>query len=395
MGKLKALEVKNLKAPGRYSDGTAGLMLFVQKSGSKSWVQRVMVDGQRKDIGLGAYPAVSLAQARNLALDNKERVRKGKAVQTARQTAVRGKASPKAKDNGPTFAEIAERHIALNNEQWSESHRSLVDSMMRNHIRPAFGDKPIKSISRQDVIAVLEPLRLEKPAMSQKVRALLSGVLGHAVIKGLIQENHAGRIIDPLMAGAGKVKRNQRALPYERVGDLLAIIDDSAATETIKLGFRFMVLTAARTKEVRLAEWSEIDWDNRVWNIPGEKMKSGRPHRQPLSGAAMAVLEAAKELSGGNGYIFQGRNRGNCPMTKTAYRSWMQKLECGASPHGFRANFRTFAMEETDASKEVAEGCLAHAYGDAMVTAYARGDLLEKRRELLEQWADFVTAYQV
>ena len=340
MGSLKALQVKNFREPGRYSDGTAGLHLFIQKSGSKSWVQRIVVDGQRKDIGLGAYPAVSLAQARNLALNNKERVRKGKPVQTARQTSTKGKTTTtKAKAAGPTFSDLAQTYYKRHESSWSENHARVVRTVLNVHALPAFGEKEISAISRKDVTGLLEGLLLDRPAMAQKTRAVLAGVLGDAEAKGLVEMNHAGPVIDRLMKGAGKVKNHQRSLPYSQVGNALAAVDISDSWPIVKLAMRFLALTAARPKEVRLAEWTEIDFENRVWTVPAEKMKARREHRQPLSDAAVRVLETAKEWDTGSGWVFPSHILGGQkPLGKDTLNQTLQLLEIGATAHGFRAS---------------------------------------------------------
>ena len=388
MPKLKALQVKNLKAAGRHSDDTAGLHLFIQGTGDKlrkSWVQRITVDGKRKDIGLGGYPGVTLAQARNMALDNRERIRTGKDVQTGRQPAK----ATKAKAASPTFDELANLFIDRHAESWSGHKMRMATGIMRNHLG-AIRPMPVDAISRRDVTGILEPLLTKTPAMAQKVRALIAGVLGDAEAKDLVTVNHAGPVIDRLMHGAGAVKTHQRSLPYDRVADALAIVDGAGRTPVISLATRFLALTAARYSEIRLATWTEIDWENRLWIVPAAHMKGRREHRQPLSGAALDVLRQAWVFRDASNYVFPSMAKAGQPLGKDTVTHTLTELEIPCSAHGFRSSFRTWAQEETDAGMEVAEGCLSHVYGDSVVRSYARGDMLAKRRDLLDQWADFL-----
>lgn len=389
MPKLKALAVKNIKTSGRYSDDTHGLHLLVKPSGGKSWVQRMVVDGKRRDIGLGGYPAVSLQQARNLAASNAERRRTGQEVVSGRDS--QKPARPKPEASKPTFSDLAMAYMARHEEIWSVNHARVARSALVLHVLPVLGSKSVDTISRTDVTGILEPLLTKSPAMAQKVRAILCGVLGDAEAKDLVTANHAGPVINRLMHGAGRVRKHQTSLPYDRVADALAAIDASETWPIIKLAMRFLALVAARPGEVRLARWDEVDWENHLWVVPAERMKSRREHRQPLAGAALDVLREAREWDTGHGWIFPTLNEnGKKPLGKDTLTHTLHGLEIGATAHGFRSSFRTWAMEETDTPMEVAEAALSHSYGSEMVRSYARGTLLEKRRVLLEEWADFL-----
>ena len=394
MPKLKALQVKNMKIPGRYSDGTAGLHLLVKESGSKSWVQRITIGGKRKDIGLGGSPAVTLQQARNMALTNEERRRNGQDLVSMRAGQREAALKPEGKPNvstKPTFAELAAPYYRRHETSWSVHHSRMVRGILTNHGLPAMGNKPIDTITRKDVISLLEPLLEDRPAMAQKVRAVISGVLGDAEAKDLIEINHAGPVIDRLMRGAGRVKKHQRSLPYDRVADALAAIDVSNTWPIIKLAMRFLALTAARPGEVRFAEWSEIDFEERLWVVPAEKMKSRREHKQPLSDAAMAVLAEAREWDTGHGWIFPSLNLGGVqPLGKDTLTHTLNGLSIPATGHGFRSSFRTWVQDESHAETEVGEAALAHSYGSQTVRSYARGTMLDKRRDLLQEWADYL-----
>ena len=382
-GKLKALQVKNLKTPGRYSDGTAGLQFFVQKSGSRSWVQRIMVEGVRRDIGLGKYPTVSLAEARNLALHNQRTVRDGGSI-------AKGRTSVAVAATMPTLRELAGEVAGLKRWKNEKSARDW-SSWLDRYVFPTL-DKPVDQITRNDVLDVVIPLWTNKPPTGKKVRQIIKDLLGFALAKELITVNHAGEAIDPILTPAARTQRHHPALPYDRVGDALKMVEAGQSWGTTKLGFRWLVLTAARTKEVRYAAWGEINWDNRVWTIPGDKMKSGRQHRVPLSDACMDVLTAVLALPiNHEGLIFPNVLNGQALSDKT-FLLMLDTLEIPAVPHGFRSSFRDWASEQTSYPWAVCEAALAHVSGDQAARAYARSDLLERRRELMQEWADYVAA---
>ena len=398
-GKLTALKVKNLWTPGRHTDGTAGLHLHIQERRNevtRSWVQRITVDGKRRDLGLGTYPDVSLARARGMALDNAERIRKGKEPHTARQTTGKAQADPKPKPekpSKPTFAALAEKHYALQESEWSGDYCRVFRSVLKNHLLPALGNQPIDTITLEQIRGIMEPLRISKPSLAQKVRAAGAGVFNYAIdsISDMPDFNPFGDRLDRLMKGAGRVKEHHVSLPYNRVADTLAIVDASDCWDVVKLALRFLVLTAARTAEVRNAEWTEIDWENRLWVVPAHKMKKRREHRQPLSRDAMDVLRAAWELSDDHtGLVFPSYLGSNKPLVANIFNIRFQLLEIRATGHGFRSSFRTWCQEETNVLGEVAEQCLAHAYGNSIERTYARGDMLDRRRELLEGWAAYL-----
>ena len=389
MGKLTALSVKTISKSGRHGDGD-GLYLHIAPSGSKSWVQRIVINEKRRDVGLGSYPAVSLAQARSLAAGNRSAVAEGRDPLAEKREAKDAARNPTP--SVPTFAEAAACVIELRRPAWSNSkHATQWESTLATYAFPFIGGKPVDSITASDSLAVLEPIWTTKPETASRVRQRMETVLDWAVTRGYRLDNPAGRALLKVLPPVKRLKKHHAALHYGQVPGALALVRDSTAHALIKLAFEFLVLTAARSGEVRNAAWSEINWDTLTWEIPAFRMKAKRPHRVPLSGRAVEVLTAAWEISGTGGLIFPGGPKGRAPsdMTLTAL---LRRLGIPAVPHGFRSSFRNWVEECTASPWAVAEAALAHNVGNATEAAYMRSDLFEQRRQLMQMWADFLAA---
>ena len=387
MAKLTALQAKAISEPGRHGDGD-GLYLNVAAAGSKSWVQRIVIEGRRRDIGLGSFPTVSLAQARSLAAGNRAAVAEGRnpLAEKHETKAATRKGTPSV----PTFAQASLQVIELRRPTWSNpKHAVQWTSTLKTYAFPVIGDITVDSITAADALAVLEPIWTVKPETASRVRQRMETVLDWAVSHGYRLDNPAGRSLLKVLPTAKRLKKHHTSLPYERVPEALRLVRDSRANERTKLAFEFLVLTAARSGEVRRAEWDEVDWSRRIWEIPAARMKARRPHRVPLSNRAMEVLQAAGELSGPEGLIFPAgvENRVASDMTFTAL---LRRLDIPAVPHGFRSSFRNWVEECTETPWAVAEAALAHNIGNATQAAYMTSDLFEQRRELMERWAEFV-----
>ena len=387
MAKLTALQAKAISEPGRHGDGD-GLYLNVATAGSKSWVQRIVIEGRRRDIGLGSFPTVSLAQARSLAAGNRAAVAEGRnpLAEKHETKAATRKGTPSV----PTFAQASLQVIELRRPTWSNpKHAVQWTSTLKTYAFPVIGDITVDSITAADALAVLEPIWTVKPETASRVRQRMETVLDWAVSHGYRLDNPAGRSLLKVLPTAKRLKKHHTSLPYERVPEALRLVRDSRANERTKLAFEFLVLTAARSGEVRRAEWDEVDWSRRIWEIPAARMKARRPHRVPLSNRAMEVLQAAWELSGPEGLIFPAGadNRVASDMTFTAL---LRRLDIPAVPHGFRSSFRNWVEECTETPWAVAEAALAHNIGNATQAAYMTSDLFEQRRELMERWAGFV-----
>ena len=385
--RLNATFIRTVKEPGRYGDGrgSRGLSLLVRQTArgdlAKSWSQRIVVDGRPRMMGLGTYPHVSLAEARERCVLNAVALRRGELTLAGR------------KRNFPTFAEAAERVVSMRAETWKDGGKTADGwrQSLATYAMPRLGSVPVERVTTADVLAVLRPIWNAKRATAKKLRARVASVMSWAIAEGYRTDNPAGEAITEALPRNGVRTQHQRALAYTDVPGALAKVSASGAAPAFGLLLRFQVLTAARPSEARGAQWSEIDLEAGIWRVPGSRMKSGREHRVPLSSGALAVLAEARELSEG-GYVFPSPRRRGQPVGPSSLAELLRDLRIGAVPHGFRSSFADWAAERTDAPKEVRERCLAHAERDETVSAYTRTDQYERRREVMEGWAAFVGA---
>ncbi len=387
MGRLTALAARALNRPGRHGDGD-GLYLHVAPSGSKSWVQRIVVDGRRRDIGLGPYPTVSLARARAIAHDNRTAVAEGRdpvaEKREARETARRPAPSI------PTFAEAATRVIELRRPTWSNAkHAAQWRSTLQTYAFPLIGNKVVDAITAADVLEALTPIWTSKPETASRVRQRMETVMDWAVAQGYRLDNPAGRSLLKILPKTQRLKEHHRALPYAQVPGAVERVRESTADAPTKLAFEFLVLTAGRSGEVRAAEWGEIDWEVATWEIPAVRMKARRPHRVPLSGRVIEILREASRFGDGRGLVFPAARSGRAESAMT-FTALLRRLGIPAVPHGFRSSFRDWVIEQTSTPWAVAESALAHNVGNSTEAAYMRSDLFDQRRALMNAWADYV-----
>ena len=383
MGKLTAAKVKSITKRGLHGDGGT-LYLAVAKGGSKSWLQRVTIDGKRHDIGLGGYPYVGLAAARQKALDNRTAIAAG-----------RDPLAEKRRHVIPTFSVAARRTHAMLKPRWRNAkHADSWMQTLERHAFPILGDLSVDRIERADVLAVLTPIWGTRPETARRVRQRIRAILRWAWAHGFVTENVAGEAIDGALPAMPAVKTHLRALPYWDVAAALDTVEASRASLSAKACLRFVVLTACRSGEARLAKWDEVNYEAREWRIPGSRMKAGVDHRVPLSDAALAVLDGARSLRDESDLIFPSPARSRRPMSDMTLTKVLRGtgLADRATVHGLRSSFRTWASEKTDAPHAVMELSLAHTVGTAVEQAYARSDLLARRRNLMQQWADFLSA---
>ena len=387
MAKLTALQVKSISAPGRHGDGD-GLYLNVAPSGSKSWVQRIVIECRRRDIGLGSFPTVSLAQARGMAASNRAAVADGRNPLAEKREAKA--AAQQGAPSVPTFAQAALQVIELRRPTWSNpKHAAQWTATLRTYAFPVLGDMAVDSITAADALAVLEPVWTAKPETASRVRQRMETVLDWAVSHGYRLDNPAGRSLLKVLPAVRRLKQHHPSLPYEQVPAALDLVRPSNASLRTKLAFEFLVLTAARSGEVRQAEWCEVDWTKQSWDVPALRMKARRSHRVPLSTRSVAVLQAAREISGPDGLIFPA-GPGDRTVSDMTFTALLRRLDIPAVPHGFRSSFRNWVEECTETPWSVAESALAHNIGNATQAAYMTSDLFEQRRELMERWARFV-----
>ncbi len=381
--RLSARFVTTIEQPGRYGDGrgSGGLSLLVKHTArghlAKSWAQRISIDSRQRNLGLGSWPHVSLAEAREKCALNLAARRRGELV-TGRKRTV------------PTFEEAVEKVIAMHRAGWKDGSKSEKDwrATLRDYAVPKLGGRPVNRINTADVMAVLLPIWNEKRVTARRVRQRISTVMRWAVAQGYREDNPAGEAIGAALPKNGVRPQHLAALPYAEVAGALAQVRGSGAYRATVLAFEFLVLTACRSGEVRGARWKEMDLAGREWRIPAKRMKTGREHRVPLSEGALAVLPEAQALADGSGVVFPSA-RGR-PLSGFAIVKLVRDLGIGAVPHGFRSSFRDWAAECTDAPREVCELALAHVNSDRVEAAYRRTDLFERRRTLMEQWAAFL-----
>ena len=371
-----------LARPGRHGDG-GGLYLHVKPSGAKSWCQRMTIRGRRRELGLGSFPLVSLDHARTLAARN-------------RATAARGgdPLAERRRAEAPTFRAAAARVFELHRPRWrSARHPADWWATLERHAFPTLGDVTVDAISRVDILNVLTPIWTRKPETARRLRQRIRTVMQWAVAYGYAQRNPAGELIDGALPPMPKVKAHLRALPYAEVPPALAAIDRSRASLAARCCLRFLILTAARSGTARGALWRDVDRERREWRVPGATMKSGAPHRVPLSAPALAALDAVEPLRDESGLVFPSPARRAQPMAAATLTAVLRHagLAHRTTVHGFRSAFRDWAAEQTDAAHPVMELALSHSVGSAVERAYARSDLFDKRRVLMDQWAGFVT----
>ncbi|MDE0375855.1 MAG: integrase arm-type DNA-binding domain-containing protein [bacterium] len=380
MPKLTAAFVRSVTKPGKYGD-QHGLILRVQPSGSKQWIWRGTVNGRRRDLGLGGYPYVGLAEARAQAFDYRKTARQGK--------------DPAARRTGgvPTLATAAETVIALHAGKWKPGGKSEAQwrSSLDTYVLPAIGSKRVDEVTTADVMACLTPIWTTKAQTAKRIRQRISAIMKWSIAEGHRPDNPAGDAVTAALPKQGGARKHLRALPHRDVADAIERIRQAKAHVLLRLAVEFAIVTAVRSGEVRGAVWEEVDLDTGLWTIPGERMKAGRQHRVPLSARAVAVLAEAREYSSGSGLVFLSRSGGEIPSWALA--KLMSSLGIEGTLHGMRSSFRDWCGE-TGAVREVAEACLAHRVGSAAEQAYARSDLLQRRRDLMGAWAEYITPAQ-
>ena len=375
--------VKAARAPGRMFDGN-GLFLLVTERGpnvSKVWKQRITVNGHRQELGLGRYPVVTLAKARDKALTNLRVVDDGLNPKVERRRA-RGI---------PTFTELARADFEHRKAGWrNEKHAAQWIGTLEEFAFPLLGDRTVDAITVDDVFRVLSPLWHKRPTTAKRLRQRIAAVLAVAVAKGHRTDNPADTVKAMLSKHQAVETKGHRSLAYGDVAGALAKVRESQANRSTVLALEFLVLTAARAGEVRFATWNEIDTDAATWTVPAERMKAGREHRVPLSARALDILADARALgTGRTDLIFPSRT--GKPLGERSMLQVLDRLGIDATAHGFRASFRVWAAERTNIPREVCEAALAHTIKDKAEAAYQRSDLFDRRRDLMDRWAAYLS----
>ena len=378
---LSATFVRTIRPPGRYGDGRGGhgLSLLVKPTKikgrlSKTWAQRIRINRKYTNRGLGSYPAVTLAEARRRALQNKQSIEEGHQPQT-RKT--------------PTFHQATERVIQLHAAKWKPDGRSAENwrATLGAYVHPLLGNKRVDQITTADIMACLTPMWHQKPETARRVKQRISAVMKWCIAQGFREDNPADERITAALGSNTQRPQHMKALHHSQVGTAIRTIEATDAHWATIAAFKFLTLTATRSGEIRNATWNEIDLSTAVWTIPSQHTKTGLEHRVPLSTGALAVLVTALPRSGGKGLVFPsptGRVLSNATMSKLC-----KENKVGCVPHGMRSSFRDWCGE-TGVSREVAEKALGHEIRNAVEKAYARTDLLDRRRQLMEEWSQYL-----
>jgi integrase len=390
--RLSPSGVEKETRPGMHADG-AGLYLLVGPSGAKSWIYRFMLNGKAREMGLGALHTIGLADARKLAMDARRQKLDGTDPLQAKKDKKAAAKLEQAK--AITFKACAEQYIKAHRAGWrNEKHAAQWGSTLETYAYPTIGALPVAGVDTGLVTKILTPIWATKPETATRVRGRIESVLDYATTHGWrTGENPArwkGHLAN-VLPRRSKVRRveHHAALPWGEIGAFLAALREQPGIAALAL--EFAILTAARTGEVIGARWSEVDMQAAVWTVPGDRMKAGREHRVPLSAAAMTALRKAAELRTdkvADGFVFPGGKPG-LGLSNMALLALLRRMKRDdLTAHGFRSTFRDWAAE-TGQPADIAEAALAHVVGDKTVIAYQRGDLLERRRKLMEAWAAF------
>jgi integrase len=409
-GKLKALNVAREKRAGTYGDG-GGLYLQVTASGAKSWIFRYWladrdhatgllvrdpitgkVKGRSREMGLGSFATVSLAEARDRALECRKLREKEIDPIEAREAARREAAHERAKFL--KFKDAAEAYIAAHRVAWkSDKHAAQWLATLKAYAYPIVGDLPVQLIDITVVMKVIEPLWSKKPETASRLRGRIEAVLDWATVRGYRQGDNPARWrghLEQLLPARAKVRKvkHHSALPYAEVPAFLAKLREQDGMGARAL--EFTILTAARTSESTGARRAEIDMKNKLWTVPADRMKADKEHRVPLSDRALAILSEVNATDGNqDSFVFPGRNLEQ-PLSNMAMLKVLQRMgRSDLTVHGFRSTFRDWAAEKTKFPNEVIEMALAHSVGDKVEAAYRRGDLFEKRQVLMRTWTDY------
>lgn len=389
MAKRDGLNVKlidRLKEPGKYSDGR-NLYLHVGPNGGKSWLFIYRRLGKDKMRGLGSYRHVGLDEAREMAGQYRAMLRRGEEPPKSR-------GAVQKKDQGRTFAQLNDRYLAEHKGSWRnpDAAESLWRNSLRDYAYSIIGEKDVKDIDVKDIHAVLSPIWLTKHPTAKKIRWRLGAVLAYAAALDLrddIDLTRSGGKLDKLLPKAKRVHivKGHDSMPFQQIPEFMPLLRKREGIAAAAM--EFLILTAARTKEARLATWDQMDLEAGVWNAPEEIMKAGRLHRVPLSPDAIAVLKAMPR-DREDGYVFVGSSSDK-PLSDMAMTQVLKRMgrKDGVTVHGFRTTFRTWVADEClDIPREIAEAALAHSVG-GVEGAYQRSDYFNIRRALMERWADY------
>lgn len=377
--KLTAKFVENVNEAGKYYD-QHGLFLHVRPTGAKKWLQRYTFNGRRREVGLGSAKIVSVATARRAAHQNLVLVSKG----------IDPIEDKKRDSLIPTFEAAARAVHEANRPTWRNAkHSAQFISTLETYAFPTIGSMGVNDINSSHILRVLSSIWVTKSETAKRVRQRLSTVFKYCVAQQWRNDDPAGIAIVEALPSNKKRVMHRKSISYNDITCVVETVSASSAGVNTKHGLEFLILTAARSGEVRNAQWGEIKGS--LWTIPAERMKAGVAHRVPLPARCMEILKDAKKVSQGSSFIFEGTKPGK-PLSENTFNKLMKELGLEVHVHGFRTSFRTWTQEKTNYPREIAEAALAHSLKDKAEAAYARSDLLEKRAEMMEAWAQFISS---
>jgi integrase len=385
--RLTAVGIRNLKDKGLHADG-GGLYLRITDSGTKAWIFRFARDGRTRDMGLGTSAEISLASAREIAEQCRKLLKQGAdPIETRKKTSIAQNRSV----NSVVFRDAVERYISAHESSWKNAkHRQQWRNTLATYAIPIIGNMDVAEIATEDVLRVLEPIWRTKPETAVRVRGRIENVLDWCRARKLrdganpaLWRGHLKHLL-PARKKKGTV-RHHPAMPWQELPAFMAALRTNSAMSARAL--EFTILTAARTSEAILTTPSEFDLAEGVWHVPATRMKASVDHRVPLSERARTVIAGLPQVEG-TAYVFASARRGR-PLSNMAMLELLRGLRPGLTVHGFRSTFRDWAAEQTDFPSEVAEMALAHTIENEVERAYRRGDLFQKRRNLMDAWAAY------
>jgi integrase len=378
VGKLTAAKLKNLTEPGRYSDGD-GLFLEVKPGGSRNWILRAQCGGKRRDIGLGSLKSVDLGDAREAAHQIRRQIARGLDPIAERK---------RERQVIPNFREAAKIVHGEHKASWKNGkHQNQWLSTLESYAFPKLGDRLVSNIGAPEIRDVLAPIWLSKPETARRVRQRIGTVLDWACVKGFRASEAPLRSLSKGLPRQPKKDGHFAAMGYANVPEFMTRLRERESIG--RLALEAVILTAARSGEIRFARWPEVDMEAALWSIPAERMKMGRPHVVPLSPQVIQVFRRAANFRVANNHLIFPGQKLKKPLSDMTLLKILRDMNAGVTVHGFRSAFRDWVADQTNYPGEIAEAALAHAIPNKVEAAYRRTDFLEKRRDLMRDWASY------
>jgi len=378
---LTTLKVRKLDIPGRYADGN-NLYLEIDKSGARRWILRVTVLGRRRDMGLGGVSTVSLEEARELAYKYKKIARSDGDPILERQ---------KNKGLQTTLVYCAKKVHQINLPTWkNQKFAKQWFSSLEHHVFPTIGKLPISQVTSADILRVLTPIWNTKADTAKKIKQRLRMIIKWARAQGYFQGDDPVELAEQALPKQLKSDDHHKSLEFEKLPEMISNLRKSKISLPTKLALEFTILSACRTNEVLNAKWEEIDLTKLLWSIPSERMKGGKVHQVPLTDRMTVILNDCKKLKTNNDLLFPSEINGEALSNNTMRLALKKRLKVDATVHGMRSSFKDWASETTNFANEVSEMALAHTISNKTELAYRRRTLIEKRRQLMQKWSDYL-----